>query len=118
MFRAFLFLMISAVLLSAAAVVIDQPVRPTPLVRTLTPSSAQAGSELTAAGQNLGKGFVGAVYLTSGNNQFEAKITNQTATSIQFVVPADVKPGRFGLMVLTKGDIPSYIEEPVYVTIE
>jgi hypothetical protein len=116
MFRALLALLITTFVLSAA--VADEPVRPTPLVRTLAPSPAKPGSELVAAGQNLGKEFVASAYLTQGENTFELEITSQTPQSIKAKIPANLKPGRFGLMVLTRGEVPRYIDEPVFVNIE
>ncbi len=116
MFRALLVVLITAFVLSAAAV--DQPVRPTPIVRTLAPTPVKIGEELVATGQHLGKDFVSSVYLTMGEDTFQVTIKSQTEEEIRFTVPAGVKTGRFGLMVLTHGDVPRYIDEPVFVTIE
>jgi hypothetical protein len=33
-------------------------------------------------------------------------------------LPANLKPGRFGFMILTRGETPRYIDEPVFVYIE
>jgi hypothetical protein len=116
MFRATLALLFTTFVLSAAA--IDEPVRPTPLVRTLAPTPARPGSELVATGQNLGKDFVASVYLTQGENTYQLEVTSQTPETIKAKVPADLKPGRFGLMVLTRGEVPRDIDEPVFVNIE
>jgi opacity protein-like surface antigen len=117
MFRTLLLLVLAALVLNAAAAV-DQPVRPTPMVRSLAPTPAKAGDEIIATGQYLGKDAVGAVYFTAGDNTFEAKILSQTQDTIKLKIPADMKPGKFGLMVLVKGDVPRFIDEPVFVTIE
>ena len=116
MFRTLLLLVVAALLLSAAAV--DQPVRPTPMVRTVQPSPAKAGDLLVASGQYLGKENVAEVYLTSGDNIFKAEIKSQSDASIAVTVPTGLKPGKFGFMVLVKADIPRYIDEPVFVMIE
>jgi hypothetical protein len=116
MFRALFALLITTFVLSAA--VIDEPVRPTPLVRTLAPSPAKPGAVLVAAGQNLGREFVASAYLTQGENTYQLEITNQMPESLKVRIPADLKPGRFGLMVLTRGETPRYIDEPVFVNIE
>jgi hypothetical protein len=116
MFRASLALLITTFVLSAA--VIDEPVRPTPLVRTLAPSPAKPGAVLVATGQNLGKDFVASAYLTQGENTYRLEIASQATDSIKVKLPADLKPGRFGLMILTRGEAPRYIDEPVFVNIE
>lgn len=116
MFRALLALLITTFVLSAAAS--DEPVRPTPLVRTLAPTPAKPGSEIIATGQNLGKEFVASAFLTQGENTYQLDISSQTPDTIKATVPANLKPGRFGLMVLTRGEVPRYIDEPVWVNIE
>jgi hypothetical protein len=118
-FRALIVVLIGAFIVTFAlsAGEID-PVRPTPIVRTLTPSPAKAGVEIVAGGQFLGKEFVTSVYLTQGDNTYESKIDAQADTSIKFKVPSDLKPGKFGVMVLTHETVPRYIDEPVYLVIE
>jgi hypothetical protein len=116
MFRVWLVLVITAFVLSAAA--IDQPVRPTPVVKVLAPSPAKAGDELIATGQHLGKDFVSAVYLTKGEDIVPLEVKSQAENSIRVKLPDTLKPGRFGFMVLTSGDVPRYIDEPVFLNIE
>ena|SRR5271165_7088845 len=100
------------------AFALDDPVRPTPVVKTLTPSPARAGAELVATGQHLGKDFVGAAYLTMGDDNFPLEIKSQSEDTIKTTVPSGLKTGRYGFMVLTRGEIPRYIDEPVFVVIE
>jgi hypothetical protein len=116
MFRASLALLITTFVLSAA--VTDEPVRPTPLVRTLTPTPVKPGGNVIATGQNLGKEFVSSVYLTLGEDTYKLEITSQTADTIKAKLPATLKTGHFGLMVLTRGEVPRYIDEPVFINIE
>lgn len=85
---------------------------------TVEPGTAKAGVEVTASGENLEKPAVEKLFLTDGKNDTELKITSQGPGEIKFTVPADVKPGSYRLMVLTGGDNPHYIEEPVKITIE
>jgi uncharacterized membrane protein len=61
---------------------------------------------------------VAALYLTDGKNDIKVPIIEQTATSIKFRIPPEAQPGRFALMVLTKGKEAKFIEEPVKITIE
>jgi hypothetical protein len=115
MIRALVIIVLAAFVLAAA---IDQPVAPTPIIRTVTPSPAKAGDHVVAAGDNLGQQAVASLYLTKGEDTFEVVVQKQTDRTIEFTVPASQKAGRFGLMVLTRGEVPRYIDEPVYVTIE
>ena len=108
--------LMTAFALSAAP--IDPPTRPTPVVRTLTLSTADAAAEVAAIGQNLSKEFVASVYLTKGDDTFELTLTSQTDEKITAKLPANLKPGRYGLMVLTRGDVPRLIEEPVFLILE
>ena len=45
-------------------------------------------------------------------------MTEQTATSIKFKIPAKAPAGRFALMLLTTGKEPKLIEQPVKLTVE
>lgn len=89
-----------------------------PSMKAVDPMTAKIGDELTVTGENLDKANVAEVYLTDGKNDFKVTITEQGAVSIKLKVPANTKPGRLALMVLTKGKEPKLIEQPVKVTIE
>jgi hypothetical protein len=89
-----------------------------PSMKSVDPMTAKVGDELTVTGENLDKTNVAEVYLTDGKNDFKVTITVQEAASIKVKVPANAKPGRLALMLLTKGKDPKLIEQPVKVTIE
>ncbi len=89
-----------------------------PTMSTVEPDSGKIGDVLVVAGTNLGQDNVAALYLTDGKADAKVTIVEQTATSIRFKIPPEAKPGRLALMVLTKGSKPTYIEEPVKVTVE
>ncbi len=89
-----------------------------PRLSTVTPDTGKAGTEFTAEGENLTKASVAELYLTDGKLDMKVVVVEQTATSIKFKAPANVKPGRFNLMVLTVGASPKLLEQPVKVTIE
>ncbi|MGA3023435.1 MAG: IPT/TIG domain-containing protein [Bryobacteraceae bacterium] len=93
---------------------------PTPLMKVVQPDSAKPGDEVTVSGTNLEKANVAAVYLTQGEKlTIKVKVTSQTDTEVKFTVPLDLKPGRFGIMVLTTGgDDAREIDEPVFLSIE
>ena len=88
-----------------------------PRLSTVTPDTGKAEVEFTAAGENLGKAQVAELYLTDGKNDVKLIVTEQTNEAIKFKAPASVKPGRYGLMILT-GDRKQFIEQPVKLTIE
>ena len=115
--RAFLVLLVWILALVALVAASDAPVRPTPVIKAVSPSAAKCGDELVATGENLGDGTVDSLYLTVGEATMKVVIVKQTDTSIKFKVPETAKPGRLGLMVLTAGVQPHYIDEPVYVTV-
>ena len=92
---------------------------PTPLMKMVQPDSAKPGDEVTVSGTNLAKDTVAAVYLTQGERTIKVKVTSQTETDVKFLIPADLKTGRFGIMVLTTGgDDARQIDEPVYLSVE
>ncbi|MBZ5578636.1 MAG: IPT/TIG domain-containing protein [Acidobacteriia bacterium] len=89
-----------------------------PQMERVEPASGKSGDVLTVAGANLDQNTVAALYLTDGTSDVKVEITAQTATEIKFKIPATVKSGRLALMVLTKGNPPKLIEEPVKVVVE
>lgn len=96
----------------------DQAWKPTPLMRSVTPDAAKAGDVLTVTGEYLDKARVAEIYLTDGKVEFKTPIVEQTETTVKVKVPAQAKPGRLRLMVLTTGVEPQFLEQPVSVTIE
>jgi hypothetical protein len=89
-----------------------------PRLTSVTPDTGKVGDQLTVEGENLDKASVKDLYLTDGQTDYKMQIVEQSATSIQFKIPASAKPGRFNLMVLTGGAEPRLIEQPVKVNIE
>jgi len=89
-----------------------------PRMTTVEPANGKAGDVLAVAGENLTKPAIDKLYLTDGKLDVQVEVTEQTATSLKFKIPASAKAGRFSLMVLTGGKDPKYIEQPVKVTVE
>jgi hypothetical protein len=81
-----------------------------PRMTTVDPANGKAGDEITVAGENLEKSQVAKVYLTDGKNDVLLDLTDQTATSIKFKIPAKAAAGRFALMLLTTGKDAKLIE--------
>ena len=110
---------ISIPLLVALALPANRLAQPAmPLMHSVQPDSGKAGDVLAIEGENLGQQSVAAVYLTNGSVDIKVEIVNQTATAIRFRIPAEAKPGRFALMVLTKEDPPELVQQPVKIWVE
>jgi hypothetical protein len=82
------------------------------------PGSGKVGDILTVSGENLDKTQVAELYLTDGKKDTKVEMTEQTPKSITFKIPVKARPGRFALMVMTKGKETKLIEQPVKVTVE
>jgi len=90
----------------------------TPIVKTVDPDTTKAGTDVTAAGTTLGNVAVASVYLSQGDLMIKVKVISETDNEIKFTVPETVKPGRYGITVLTTGKDPRYIDEPVFLSVE
>ena len=111
--------LISIPLLAAlASPVYPQSQAVMPTMSSVEPDSGKIGDLLVVQGANLDRDNVAALYLTDGKTDFKVTIIEQTNTSIKFKIPAEVRPGRLALMVLTRGKEPKLIEEPVKITVE
>ena len=98
-----------------AAILVCYAQQPMP---TVDPGNGKAGEVITVAGENLQKEHVAKVFLTDGKNDIPVEITEQSAISIKFKIPAKVPTGRLALMVLTTGKDAKYLEQPVKVQID
>jgi hypothetical protein len=116
--RALLVLLVAVCVVAGIVLASDGPIVLTPVIRTVSPAVAKCGDELVASGENLSAAAVESLYLTVGEATAQVVIVEQKEKSIKFKVPETVKPGRLGLMVLTAGPVPHYIDEPVYITVE
>ena len=118
MMRSLVVCLVCLSFVSAIALAADEPYRPVPMIKAVSPDTAKAGDELTATGSNLTKALVAELYLIQGEQTIKVKITAQKEEAITFTVPSAIKAGRYQLMVLTTGSNPQYLEEPVYLTVE
>jgi hypothetical protein len=89
-----------------------------PRMVSVDPPNGKVGAIITVTGENLDKAGVAKVYLTDQKNDILVEVTEQTATSIKFKIPAKAAPGRLTLMVLTTGKEAKLIEQPVKVLID
>ncbi|HEY2013833.1 MAG TPA: hypothetical protein VGH38_10055 [Bryobacteraceae bacterium] len=87
-------------------------------MNSVEPALAKVGDAVTANGVNLGPEYVAALYMTDGKADVKVAILEQTDASIRFRIPPETKPGRYALMVLTRGKDSKLIEEPVRISVE
>jgi hypothetical protein len=88
-----------------------------PRMTSVEPGAGKAGDVIVVAGENLTKAAVAKVYLTDGKNDIEVQVTEQSATTLKFKIPARAK-GRLALMIETSGKDAKQIEQPVKLTVE
>ncbi len=88
-----------------------------PSASTVDPSNGKRGDVITLKGANLGKDPVAKVYLTDDKTDLQAEVTEQTATTIKFKIPAKAT-GKLSVMFLTAEKEPKYIVQPVKVTVD
>ncbi len=88
-----------------------------PRVKSVEPDSGQAGTELVAKGEDLDARQVSAFYLTDGEHDHKVRMKEQTSELIRFVIPPKTPPGRYALMLETKGANASWLQQPVYCTV-
>ena len=107
--------LIAYLLLGAGTVAFGQQAMPR--MTSVDPLNGKIGDVIAVTGENLQKDAVAKVFLTDGKNDTPVEVSEQTATTIKFKIPAKVAPGRLTVMVLTTGKDAKYIEQPVKVTI-
>ncbi len=88
-----------------------------PMLRALDKAEALRGEAVLVSGENLAKPGVVGLFLTNGKDDFPVTIAEQTNTSIRFTVGQDIAFGRYGLLLLTGGEAPLYIEQPVKINV-
>lgn len=91
--------------------------QPVPRVTSADPASGKSGDVIAISGENLQKAQVDKVYLTDGKHDTQVEITEQSANTIKFKIPPKLAAGRLSVMILTAGNMPEYLEEPVRVEI-
>jgi len=96
----------------------SQPQGGLPTISSVEPASGKGGDVLSIQGANLGQDTIAQLYLTDGKTDLKVQMIEQTSTSIRFRIPPEARPGRFALMVLTKGKDPKLIELPVKIVVE
>jgi hypothetical protein len=89
-----------------------------PQMNAVTPKIAKPGDTLDITGVGLDETKIDEVYLTDHKFDMRVKVLEQKDTCIKLRVPPFAKAGRMQILVLTKGEEPKLLEQPVYVLIE
>lgn len=96
----------------------DEPVTGVPTMKEVMPAIATPGSIVVVAGENLDRLHVAEVYLTKGTTDVKVQLTSQSKAELKFRVPADVETGKYGIALLTSGNTPMLLDQPVYLTVK
>lgn len=91
--------------------------QPVPQIRSCNPTTAKPGAVVAVAGENLGKANIDKLYLTDGTHDTVISIQEQGDTELKVKVPDKMALGRFAFMILTKGQEPKLIEQPVKLNV-
>ena len=89
-----------------------------PQMSTISAKTAKPGDVVEITGLGLEPAKVDEIYLTDHKFDMKVKVLEQKATTVKLRVPPFAKPGRMQLLLLTKGDDPKLLEQPVYLLIE
>ena len=89
-----------------------------PQMMSVSAKTVKPGDVLSIEGVGLDSKKIDEVYLTDQKFDMRVKVLEQQPTSMKIRVPPVAKPGRVQLLILTKGDEPALLEQPLYVVIE
>jgi hypothetical protein len=103
---------------SRGATTEDRQPLPTPVMRTVNPETVKAGAVATVSGEFLDKSRVAEVYLTDGKVDIKVEIIEQASGSLKFRVPENTAAGRYNLMAMLVGEVPTLIETPARLTVD
>lgn len=73
---------------------------------------------MTARGLGLSRDQVADVFLSDRRLDLKAEILDQTESTLRFAIPAEVRPGRQRILLLTSGRERLLLEQPVSFQIE
>jgi hypothetical protein len=89
-----------------------------PQMTSASTKTAKPGDIVDVSGLGLDSKKVDEVYLTDHKFDMKVKLVEQADKVLRFRVPPFAKPGRMQLLMLTAGENPQLLEEPVYLMIE
>jgi hypothetical protein len=89
-----------------------------PQMNTISTKVAKPGDIVEITGVGLEPSKVDEIYLTDHKFDMKVKVLEQKDTTIKLRVPPFAKPGRVQLLVLTAGEDPKLLEQPLFLLIE
>ncbi|MBI3278547.1 MAG: hypothetical protein HYZ57_01745 [Acidobacteria bacterium] len=89
-----------------------------PIMRQVEPGKVKPGDLINVMGENLDTARVAQVLLYDGKTHLKMKVLKQTEAEVQCRIPDNAKPGRYSIVVLLTDADPTYLEEPVKLTVE
>lgn len=89
-----------------------------PRMMGIEPGVGKVGDEMTVTGENLDKKSVAEIFLTDGKSDIKLPIVQQGEKSIKFKLPAEAKPGKYSMMLMTAEAEPKLLEQPVRVVVQ
>jgi hypothetical protein len=89
-----------------------------PQMISISVNTAKPGDVIEIQGVGLDPAKVDEIYLTDHKFDMRVKVLEQRDTEVKLRVPPFAKPGRMQLLLLTKGDNPKLLEQPLYLLIE
>ena len=89
-----------------------------PQTEKMEPRVAKPGTVIKVSGKALDRDHVDEVYLTDHRFDMKVKVLDQASDHLTIRVPPFAKPGRLQLLLLTAGNRPVYLEQPLFVQIE
>ena len=87
-------------------------------ITSVDPLTAKTGDSVTASGEGIDNANIAVLYLTNGTDDIKVEIIERSDKLIRFKIPSGLRPGRWALMILTKGPNPKLMEQPVKITVE
>jgi hypothetical protein len=89
-----------------------------PQPSAISVKTAKPGDVFNITGVGLGTNKVDEIYLTDHKFDMRVKVLEQQDGKIIVRVPPFAKPGRVQILMLTKGEEPKLLEQPLYLLIE
>jgi len=89
-----------------------------PRIDRVEPGAARAGGLVTIYGQSLDRSAVADVLLSDGDCVALTRILDQSATRIRVRLPRMLEPGKYSILLVTRGREPKFIDQGFTVKVE
>jgi hypothetical protein len=89
-----------------------------PHMQSVSSKTAKPGDVLDVSGVALDSANVEEVFLTDHKFDMKVKVLEQSEKKLKIRVPPFAKAGRVQFMILTGGESPKLLEQPIFLVIE